>query len=332
MPGEAHLLSVLVIGCGNIAGGFDAQRAPGLPPLTHAGAYREHGNFELAACVEPDPAKREAFMSRWAIPRGSADLASLGGKTGEFDVISICSGTAVHARHLEAALALRPRLVFCEKPTTATVEETEHWVRRYEQAGIPLAVNHTRRWAPDVVRLRHELHEGHWGMLRSVSGRYNKGVLNNGSHLIDLIQFLCGPLTLLSVGRPIQDYAADDPTLPALLENHVGVPVQLAVGDARDYALFELDVVTSEAVLSMQDGGARRCVRRVADSVHFKGYKGLSEPVCAAGEYAESMRCAVANIYDAVRGGVPVASTGASALAAQRICEQIRKSALPANL
>jgi predicted dehydrogenase len=329
MPIAGSPLKVLLIGCGNIAGGFDSRRSADMPPLTHAGAFREHGGFALSACVDPDTPKREAFMARWGISLGGADLPDLDAQAGAFDVVSICSTTALHAQHLEAALALRPQLVFCEKPITPTVEETQRLVISYERVNTLLAVNHTRRWAPDVARLRQELQQGKWGTVRSVTGRYNKGILNNGTHLVDLIQFLCGPLELLSAGRPVADYCEDDPTLPALLETGAGVPVQLVVGDARDYALFELEIVTSQATLSMQDGGMRWCVRRVADSAHFAGYKSLSEPTFAAGEYVESMRNAVANVNDAVRKRSPLASTGATALAAQRICDQIRKAALP---
>ena len=53
---------------------------------------------------------------------------------------------------------------------------------------------------PDVLRLRDELAAGHWGEVRSVSATYNKGVLNNGGHLIDLLHLLLGPLDVVVTG------------------------------------------------------------------------------------------------------------------------------------
>ena len=320
---------VLFIGCGNIAGGFDAQRAPGELPLTHAGAFQRHGGFELAACVDPDEGKRLAFMARWNVPHGFACPDDHALKALRFDLVSICSPTAFHAAHLEAALALRPRVVFCEKPVTPSVAETSRWVARCEEAGIALAVNHTRRWAPDVRRLQGELVAGHWGALRSVTGWYNKGILNNGGHLVDLARWLAGDLNFKAAGRPVHDHWADDPTVPALLEADGGVPVQLCTGHAADYALFELQLVTARAVIVMENGGMSWRVRNSIESPHFKGYRSLAPASPLPGEYEHAMSEAASNLHAAVTRGDALASTGASALAAQRICEQIRDSALP---
>ena len=315
-------LNVLLIGCGNIAGGFDAARPQGAAPLTHAGAYREHGGFDLAACVEPNVSKREAFKARWNIARGYADLAELDADTDTFDVVSICTPTHLHDAHLDVVRKLRPRLVFCEKPITPSLERTRHWVHHLALGGVLLAVNHNRRWAPDVVSLRDELKQGAWGTVRSITGHYNKGVLNNGSHLIDLIQFLLGPLECMSAGTPVHDFWDNDPSIPALLRCG-SVSVQLCAGDFRDYALFELDIIASGGVISMRDGGARWTVRKAIDNPQFSGYRGLSEPAHLAGKYGESMRRAVANIHAALCDGEPLASTGVTALAAQQVCDDI---------
>ena len=104
-----------------------------------------------------------------------------------FDVISICSPTSCHVNDLEAALRLSPKLIFCEKPVTQSVAQTERMVAACREGNIRLAVNHTRRWAPDIVLLHADMQAGRWGKLRSVVGLYNKGILNNGSHMLDLL-------------------------------------------------------------------------------------------------------------------------------------------------
>jgi predicted dehydrogenase len=324
-PAPVH--RVLIVGCGNIAGGFDAARPAERLPLTHAGAFSRDSQFRIAACVEPDADRRNAFMSSWAIAEGHATLDALQARAGEFDVISICSPTALHAEHLAGALALRPRLVFCEKPLTPTLRESEAWVQRCDAAGVLLAVNYTRRWAPDVLRLREQLASGALGSLRSIVGHYNKGVLNNGGHMVDLLRLLVGDLTVVAAGRPVTDFLADDPTIPAVLATAAGVPIYLNAAHAADYALFELTVVTSTAVIAMEDAGARWRVRRAVDSANFKGYKTLDAGEQRIGEYDRAMTGAVANIDDALRTGAALASTGQNALAAQRICEQIARLA-----
>jgi len=320
------MFDVLLIGCGNIAGGFDAARE-GLPPLTHAGAFSESPDFRIAACIDPDAARREAFRARWKVGQAAESVAALGAEPGRFDVIGICSPTVFHAEHLEAAIALRPRLIFCEKPVTPSAAETEYWVRAAAEAGVLLAVNHTRRWAPDVVRLAEELRTGAHGTVRSVSAVYNKGVLNNGAHMIDLLRMLVGELRVLGTGAAVADFWPDDPTVPAMLVTADGVPVHLATGDARDYALFEVTIVTEAAVITMEEGGLWWRIRAARPSETFAGYRAIDIGERVAGQYFEAMRAAAANIAAALHHGAPLASDGASALAAQRVCEAIRGAA-----
>ena len=68
---------VLIIGCGNIAGGFDVRHPSDAPPFGHAKAYLQHGGFSLVACVEPDASKRAAFQEQWGITQGANTLADL---------------------------------------------------------------------------------------------------------------------------------------------------------------------------------------------------------------------------------------------------------------
>lgn len=319
---------VLFVGCGNIAGGFDADRPSDAWPLTHAGAYRRHGGFELVACVDSDERQGHAFASRWSVDRALLDLVSLEAKPGDFDVISICSPTALHDQHLEFAIGLRPRLIFCEKPVTYDLSSTEKWVGICEEEGIALAVNHTRRWAPDIARLQKELSDGYWGAVRSVTGTYNKGVLNNGGHMIDLLHLLLGPASLQWAGQPIWDFWDNDPSIPAVLVSGQGVPIFLQVADARDYAFFELQIITERGVIVMENGGAEWRLRKAAPSPLFKGYRTLAAAGMESGAYSLAMAAAVANIEEYLATGKPIASTGRTALQAQRVCEQIRTCSL----
>ncbi|MBL8346522.1 MAG: Gfo/Idh/MocA family oxidoreductase [Rubrivivax sp.] len=323
-------LRVLIVGCGNIAGGFDAERPSSAPPLTHAGAYWRHGGFRLVACVEPDAARREAFMQRWLIEKGYANIDAAAA-AGPYDVVSLCSPTALHAAHIAAILSLHPRLLFCEKPVTGSAAETAAAVEVCAAAGVKMAVNHNRRWAPDIVRLKRELQAGAggpWGAVRAAIGIYNKGVLNNGSHLVDLMQMLLGPLELIAAGPPLFDHWKDDPSVPALLQTRQGVPVTLNAAHAGDYAVFELQLFTERGMVAMEDGGAGWRVRRVVGSPHFKGYAVLDSGQRTSGEYHASTLAAVGNVHDALTRNAPLASTGETALAAQRLCELIGHRAL----
>jgi predicted dehydrogenase len=246
----------------------------------------------------------------------------------KFDVVSICSPTESHYHDVLLAVGLKPRLIFCEKPVCSKLPDFKQLIEHCTNQGVQLAVNHNRRWDPAVTRLRDELAAGVWGAVRSATGYYNKGVLNNGSHMVDLLLNLLGPLTLQSVGKPVFDFWASDPSIAATLFTAAGVTTRLDCGRASDYALFELLLVTDKGMITMEEGGQRWRVRLSEPSQQFAGYQTLPVGVFTEGRYLESMRNAVENIYQTLTGSSTLASTGDTAFAAHSICQQILDKAL----
>lgn len=324
---NSHVMSVLIAGCGNIAGRFDQGRSGDDYPLTHAGAFSRDVRFRIGACIEPDDNRRADFMEAWAVADGFRSWSDLAASEGRFDVISICSPTTTHANDLDTAIRLKPKLIFCEKPITSSVSKSETIAAMCSAAKIPLAVNYTRRWDTDIYRLAMDIEAGRWGQIRSITGTYNKGILNNGSHMLDLLSLLVGPLEVIKAGKPIHDYFSTDPTVPAWLEGRQGLPIFLACGHAADYSLFEIQFVFSRGVLTMEDGGMFWRERRVEDSDTFKGYRALDAGVRHTGKYPQAMLQAVDNIYRTINDGDTLASTGETALVTQRLCEQITRLA-----
>lgn len=320
---------VLIIGCGNIAGGFDNERAPHLPPLSHAGAYTQHGGFRLRACVEPDNDRRQAFALRWGVAAQASSVAELEASPGMFDVISICSPTALHHQHLAQAIALHPRVIFCEKPLTSDVATAEHWVNACHSQNVALVVNYSRRWDPVLADVINQLHGGRWGAVRSVVGHYNKGILNNGGHMVDLLLRLLGPLALVATTCPVFDFWESDPTVAALLTAADGtVPIYLNSAYARDFAYFELEIVCELGVLRMESGGMRWQFRDSVPSAQYAGYRTLDTARHVEGHYLDSMARAIGDLHAYLCDGTPVHSTGEDALRVQELCTQIQREAL----
>jgi hypothetical protein len=106
-----------------------------------------------------------------------------------------------------------------------------------------------------------------------------------------------------------------------------GAPVVLNCGHARDYALFELQLMLEKGVVAMEDGGMAWRIREAGPSPHFTDYRSLSPGELIPGRYLDSMAAAAANIHDCLTRGAPLASTGDTALSAQRLCEQVRARA-----
>ena len=133
----------------------------------------------------------------------------------EIDVIDICTPNIYHYETLKKAIAAG-KSVLCEKPLCINAEQAE------EIAALPLSEGQicgmvfNNRWLAPVMRAKQLIDEGKLGRILSFEGKYlhnsaadpnrpagwkqdstvcGGGVLFDlGSHVIDLLCFLCGPL------------------------------------------------------------------------------------------------------------------------------------------
>ena len=316
---------VLMIGCGNIAGEFDAHRSRNLPPLSHAGAYIKHGGFNIDTCIDPNVNKLNNFAKSWNVKIAAQDFEELNSLPGDFDVISICSPTSLHETHIQEALRLNPRLIFCEKPLTSNIDSSIRLLEECKKKGVALAVNYSRHWDASVVTLIQDLKAGRWGKIRSVVGHYNKGILNNGGHMIDLLLRILGPLDVVATTGLTYDFWPDDPTIGVLFSAISGrVSVYMSPADDRDYSYFELELVCEFGVIRMESGGLSWRMREVLPSSQFNGYKELGIAQNIGGGYLDSMTSAVDNIYQHLYKGTPIRCSGEDALQIQRVCHQIK--------
>ena len=326
---SSHLYNVLIVGCGNIAGGFDASRAKHLSSLSHAGAYTKHGGFKLFACIDPDHRCCKAFARRWEVENQASTIADLSLSPGLIDVVSICSPTELHHEHLKQVLNLRPKIVFCEKPLALDVSAAREITTVFRKHNIALVVNYSRQWDPCVTELENKLRIGCWGDIRSVVGHYNKGILNNGSHMLELLLRLLGQLELVATGMPVFDFWESDPTVAVFLTANEGaVPVYLNPSHASDFAYFELEIVFELGVLRMESGGMDWQFRMAEPDKEFVGYHSLSKAKFKKGRYMEALEFAINDIYTWLETARPVNKTNAFVVEVQKLCADIQKQAL----
>ncbi len=314
-------LKTLIVGCGNIAGGFDMDQNN--TPLTHVGAYKDHGKFQINACVDPDRDILMKFATHWDIENKFSNMEDVLSSGLKFDVISICSPTSSHYSNVCKAIEIRPKVIFCEKPLANNYLDAVKIKELCIGAGVKLAVNHSRRWDPRVIELRDEISSGKLGEIRSVIGFYNKGVLNNGSHMIDLIFNLFDSLNVISAISAVNDYFEDDPTVTALLKTDLGMPIHLVAAHASEYALFELEIIGSKKNIRMRDGGLNWSSRSIVENPRYPGYKNLSNDKYTEGSYQEAIANAVENIYKAITQGDKLLCTGHEACQAHKICRDL---------
>tara|TARA_X000000950_G_scaffold289393_1_gene412835 strand:+ start:3904 stop:4914 length:1011 start_codon:yes stop_codon:yes gene_type:complete len=315
---------VLIVGCGNIGGRFDFDFYDNFLPQTHAGAYLNHKGFEISACIDPDTKRGSELAKKFKIPNFYNDFESIFATYNSFDVISICSPTKDHFESIKQSLKLRPRLIFCEKPISYSLEDAKAIKSICESANVPVLVNLSRRFDSRIIDLKEKISNNLLGELRTVIGIYNKGILNNGIHMIDLIKYLFTEIKIINVGNPIKDFLDIDPTISILMETKDKVPIYIGTSRAFDYSLFELQLVFSEIAISIEDGGQMWRERKVIESSKFRDYKCLNKGEFSRGGDSMSMINAIENIYGYLSIGEKLKCTIDDAISAQIFCEEVK--------
>ncbi|MBL4893974.1 MAG: Gfo/Idh/MocA family oxidoreductase [Emcibacter sp.] len=304
--------SVLVIGCGAIAGGYDADDPTGPNILTHAKAFKTHTAFDLAGCVDLNLKAAQDFAVLWDVDRAYDSLdQALADRN--FDIISLCTSTASHDSILRQLQACDVKLILCEKPITDRLDTAREIAALYKDR---MAVNYLRRFDPKIRQLARHIKDGIYGKLLSGKAIYNKGLYNNGSHMTDLIHMLAGPVQAIEGGNEISDFWPDDPTLSARLETKTGAVIEMIGTDVRDGMTFDLSLEFETAQIALTDFSHKL-------TIHPK--EGAKQTITT--DLNRGMYHVASNIYDHLTGGAALCSTPENAVPALETCADIRKLA-----
>lgn len=182
----------------------------------------------------------------------------------DVDVVSVAIANELHRPVVEALLAAGKH-VLCEKPLAPSVEDAKAMVVAAEAADTQSGVGFSFRRTPGINAIREQLESGALGEARHFNGHYwcdygqnpnnpmswrykggpGSGALADiGSHMIDLGEYLCGPIASVS-GAVFQTFTTERPVpLGAVVGHSAG-----AVGDAKDSVDNE-DIATFTATFA----------------------------------------------------------------------------------
>ena len=319
IPADLKLKSA-IIGCGQIAGGYD-KHTKDEKVGTHAQAYRLQSATELVAVADLDSRHAREFSARWGNPTVYTDAASMLSAVGP-DIVSICTPDNTHTDLLELCLDCSSlKAVWCEKPLATDVDRAQAMVSAYAQRGIVLAVNYWLRWDAEIQHIKDALQKDELGRIQKVVVYYTKGICHHGSHAVDILLDWFGQPGEMQVFESHVDFAADDPTVDArlLVDN---VPIYLIGADAREYNVFEIDILgTLGRVKVKAYGRETKWFRRQPDPV-FKEHQTLTSQSNSSFKLDPSLAItrALQEIVHAIQNGTMVRSNGKTALATLKVC------------
>ena len=190
-----------MIGCGDVA---EIKAGPG---------FQKAAGSTLVAVTRRDIAKARDYAARHRVARVHITADDLIADP-EVDAVYIATPPSSHCElALAVARARKPCLV--EKPMAMTYAECQRMVSAFEAASCPLWVAYYRRALPRFLLVRDLLRDGAIGRVTSVhievfdtlatgeraqGWRFDPAVsggglfLDMGSHCIDMIDFLLGPI------------------------------------------------------------------------------------------------------------------------------------------
>jgi len=243
-------LSVAVIGAGMAgrahAAGYRAVNTvfgEGLPPVRLAAIA--DANAELGA----DAARRYGYEKAVGSWEEVVEDPSI-------DAISIVVGNNLHRPIAEAAVAAGKH-VLCEKPLAGTIADAEAMVGIEQTAGstgVVTAVGYTFRRSPAVSAIRQHVQGGELGEMSVFDGRYwcdyacdphgplswrfkggpGSGALGDvGSHVIDLGEYVCGPIVSVA-GGVLSTQFGNRPLPLGAVVGHNAAPVSDEMGEVEN--------------------------------------------------------------------------------------------------
>ncbi len=308
-----------IIGCGKIGAFFDAPETDSV--LTHAKAYSKHPRVKLCAVMDTVSEKAASAGRIWGCSHYS-DLDDLF-RHQKPDIVSVCTPTVDHYNVLLELARFHPRAVIAEKPLTDQTVLSREILNLYNEEGISLFVNYPRRYDTVLQGIRKDVLNCRHGAVLYAVFVYTKGILHNGSHAVDLCRFLFGDIRDSMAAWARYDYSAQDPTLSAFLSFDRCPNVAFIAADERHYSIFNYEIGCEKRSIRFENFGLVYRADAVRNDPMFSGYHDLKRTRYRRTGLHEAMLKLVDNVIQYLQGDDRILCSGADALAAQSICEDL---------
>jgi predicted dehydrogenase len=243
----------LIIGAGNIGALYDLDKDDKV--LTHAKAYALMKSCINLTIADTDREKAEKVAIHYNTPF-ACNLPFPSYQS--FDIVSITTPTATHYSYLIDLLEQNVPVIICEKPVAADTDQLLKLKNAYYGSESKVLVNYMRRFQPGFYILKERIQN----ILQeeeplAIIVKYQRGILNNGSHAMDLLEFLFEEPFLLEdfqVQLAIFDAFEMDPTVSGTCK-FMNCPVSFVGLTNLAYAVFETELFFTSSKIRIQNSG-----------------------------------------------------------------------------
>jgi predicted dehydrogenase len=284
-------LNVLIIGAGNIGAFFDKPESRDV--LTHAHAFKNHPGFKLLGFIDSNYTKALNAAKIWNVS-AYKNLQDANENT-TIDIVVVCTPDGTHYDVILEAITFPIKLLFVEKPLSKKIDEAIEIKSKVRN--ISIVVNYSRRFSKDFDGLQKRIQNGEFGSYLTGNGYYGKGVLHNGTHMIDLLRMLVGEISDAVSMEKVYDFYKDDPTVTGLLVFENNRKFYFHGVDCKNYTVFELEMLFEKAKIRLLDSCFVLEEYSVKPNKKYEGYNNLELNRRLETDMGENLSNAVENIY-----------------------------------
>ncbi len=194
-----------IVGLGRI--GFTLERdRKREQPASHSRAFSENPSAFVAGGYDVSRPKRKDFALSYPGAKVYGSLEKML-SDGKWDILVVAVDEPAHLPVMKQVLAASPRLVVLEKPVAPNLREAEKILKLAEKRGVPVCVNHERRFSKDYLAVREAIAAKRYGKLAGLNAtllsplkavypgdaKLGRGCLiHDGTHILDIAGYLTG--------------------------------------------------------------------------------------------------------------------------------------------
>ncbi len=259
------MFNCAIVGCGKIGVSFDSPNDNSI--RTHLKSYIDNKECKLVAVCDPNLKKVKQVSSNWKKIKSYTSLEKLL-EENSIDVLSICSPTEKHFENFSLACKAGVKKIWLEKPSAENSNLIEKMIQIKNEFGVNVFVNYFRRYDPSFIELKNELAD--IGNLVSISGLYTKGLRNNGSHLIDLLIWLVGPIKNQNLTTDFEGMKFPSASFNLSFKN---IDANIKSLNYKNFEMFELDIIGSSGRVVINDSGRNIDFYKISKSEDYPEYE-----------------------------------------------------------
>jgi len=268
--------TVGIIGLGNIGMLYDYDIKDNFNFLSHARSFFYHPDFDLRYLIDIDNNKLKLAKKRYG--NHVKLLSSIDAIKSFPDIIVLAALPEVNLKIFEKIKDKEEiKLFLIEKPFW----DPSMAYDSYAKYSNKCVINYFRKYIPFFVNLKDKIKNNVFGKVLGVHIWYSKGLRNNGSHMIDFVNYFFGPkydVNTIKIIDSINDYSDKDLSISFSINyyyNNNKFPVILQVANEKCFSLIEFDILFEKARYRIFNSGGKIEIYKVEKNPILKNYKNL---------------------------------------------------------